>query len=156
MQKKPITFREKVEARYIRKGRGPCWMWEGSLSHGSPALNLRHVLRYIYEWERGPIPPGHTLWRRDHRMPECKKLKYECRHRKCVNPWHVEAVARADGLYRRENNWDGTKTEHTLHYLRTQRGHTSSGKEKHDSDGDSQGDDALDGSDAGEGHGVAQ
>lgn len=130
-------------------------MWEGSLSHGRPAINLRHVLKYIYEWERGPIPPGHTLWRTDHRYPECKDLAYQCRHMLCVNPWHVTPRPRRSGLYMRENNWDGTRTDHTLRYLHTQRGAPRGKKEKHDGDRDSQGDDAVVGSGAGEGHGVA-
>jgi hypothetical protein len=140
--RRPIAFREKVEARYVRKGRGPCWMWEGSLSHGRPALNLRHVLRYIYEWERGPIPMGHTLQRRDHRIPECYELAFQCRHWLCVNPWHVEPIPNRRGIYKREKNWDGTRTDHTLQYLHTQRGN-SRRKEQHDGDGDSQGDDAA-------------
>ena len=117
-------------------------MWEGSLNHGKPAINLRPVLRYIYEWERGPIPGGHTLQRRDHKFPACPDVDWKCRHWECVNPWHVEPVPQRRGLYKRERNWDGTKTDHTLHYLHTQRG-VPRGKDQHDRDRDSQGDDAL-------------
>lgn len=118
-------------------------MWEGSMNHDLPALNLRHVGRHIYEWHRGKIPMGHTLARRDHRFPECADLKYECRHRRCVNPWHVEPIPNRRGIYKREVEWDGTTTEHTLHYLHTQRARTPRRKEQHDHDGDSQGDNAV-------------
>jgi hypothetical protein len=139
LEKIPISYREKVEARYIKKGRGPCWMWEGSLSHGRPAINLRHVLRYIYEWERGPIPAGHTLKRTDHQFPTCLDLAGECRHHLCVNPWHVTPRPNRWGIYPRERNWDGTKTDHTLLYLHTQRASGPHRKEEHDRNGDSQG-----------------
>ena len=154
MRRVPITFREKVEARYVRKGRGPCWIWEGSVSHGRPMLNLRHVTRHIYAWERGPVPPGHTLWRTDHRFPECRDLAFECRHRVCVNPWHLEPRPRRDGLYMRENSSDPTQTDHILRYLHTQRGEPRR-KEEHDHDGDSQGDDAARSGGRDQGHGVA-
>src|SRR5678816_4632299 len=123
-------------------------MWEGSLDHGYPALNLRMVLRHIYQWERGAIPPGHTLRRTDHTV-HCFDVD-QCRHGQCVNPWHVEPIPNRRGLYKRARSWDPTRTDHTLHYLNTQRK-----KGKHDRDRDSQGDDAVRGGGAGEGPGMA-
>lgn len=118
-------------------------MWEGSLMHGLPAINLRHVLRFIYQWERGPIPARHTLSRRDH-SDSCRDVSYKCRHRLCVNPFHVVPVAKASGLYPREREWDGTTTEHTLHYLRKQRARRGPSKKGQNvgNDRDSQGGDA--------------
>lgn len=125
-------------------------MWEGSLHNGRPALNLRYVLRYIYEQERGPIPPGMTLWRTDHRS-DCDMET--CRHLLCVNPYHVRLLPRTNGLYRRPQEWDGTTTDHTLHYLRKQRARK---KEKNGGNGDSQGRDADEGSGTPEGLRVAE
>ena len=143
MDKTPITFREKVEARYVRRGISACWMWEGSLLHGRPALNLRHVIRFIFEWERGPIPPGHTLWRRDHSW-DCRDADGHCRHWLCVNPYHVEPMPRGSGLYRREREWDGSTTEHTTHYLKKQRARRKAESRNDGDDRDSQNLDAAD------------
>jgi hypothetical protein len=112
-------------------------MWEGSLHNGLPALNLRYVTRSIYQWERGPIPPGMTLWRNDHKW-YCRDME-SCRHNECVNPYHFDLLPKSNGLYRRERNWDGTTTEHTLHYLHNER---KKGRQKRGSGGDSQGLDA--------------
>ena len=61
MLRRPITFDEKIDARFTRRAESQCWWWEGSLKEGRPAINLRHVTRYIYEREIAPIPPGMVL-----------------------------------------------------------------------------------------------
>ena len=118
MQKRPITYAEKVYARFVRRGPGGCWIWEGSMHSGRPALNLRQVNRFIYEIERGPIPPGWTLWKQCH-SPQCG-YPWRCRHMRCVNPWHELARPIPRGVYKRERQWDSTSTAHINHYKQQQ------------------------------------
>jgi hypothetical protein len=95
MERIPLSLDEEIDARFVRRGRSECWMWEGDMHSGStPRIRHKNVLRRLYERERGPIPRGWSLWRTDH-SEFCEYGK--CRHRECVNPWHVEAIDRAGG-----------------------------------------------------------
>src|SRR5688572_28171558 len=115
MDRVPISFDEKVDARFTRLNRNACWLWEGSLIHGRPAINLQHVTRYIYEREREQIPAGYSLWRTDHTVG-CQRGK-RCRHWLCVNPWHVELRPIPNGAYQRDIERDITEsTEHVREY----------------------------------------
>jgi hypothetical protein len=115
MQKKPITYAEKIQARYERKHRDLCWMWEGNCDpNGQPRMNLRLVTRYIYEQEFGPIPEGYTLWRKDH-SDECNRKK--CRHHRCVNPYHLQPMRRFFGTHERENKAPDPSSQEWLDYL---------------------------------------
>ncbi len=117
MRRRPISFDEKIDARYVRLSEAECWIWQGSLHEGVPAINLRHVMRYIYERTFGPIPPGMTLRRRDHR-PDCNPTKHACIHLRCVNPHHVIPAPGGRGLYRRAVSWDNTSSEVAAEYKR--------------------------------------
>lgn len=75
---------------------------------------MRHVMRYIFEQEFGPIPEGHTLWRMDH-VDECTR---NCRHMLCVNPYHVQLRARPIGIYQRDTEWDIDDPAKTREYKR--------------------------------------
>ena len=106
MQRKPITYAERVEARYTRRDRDSCWLWEGSLFvDGRPRLNDYPVTRYIFEQEFGPIPRGYVIWRDDH--TETCRPATPCRHIRCVNPHHMRLVKSWSGLYERDNRKKG-------------------------------------------------
>lgn len=143
MDKIPISFAEKVAARYTRKGKGACWPWNGSVgTDRRPQVNLKDVMRYIYEQERGPIPPGMILKRTDHDVT-CERQGL-CSHWLCVNPWHVEPREPSLpnwGLYQRDRSWPVDSTSHAAEYQRRVR---TRRKRKSDGDnGDSQGLDAA-------------
>lgn len=72
-----------------------CWLWQRSLKpngYGLAYVNRRPMQahRVIYERHRGPIPAGMVL---DH-------IASVCRHKHCVNPWHLEAVPQAVNVQR--------------------------------------------------------
>jgi len=128
MLRRPITFDEKVDARFRRRSRSECWWWEGSLKEGRPAINLRHVTRYIYEREIAPIPPGMRLYRTDH-DPDCKPKARKCEHFRCVNPWHLRVGPGQGGIYERDVNHELTDPERAAIYKRRVR-ENSRGKEQ--------------------------
>ncbi len=71
----------------IRFRKHGCWIWVGPVSerdgYGTIKVEgrMRAVHRFVYEMHRGPIPEGLTI---DHL----------CGEQLCVNPSHMEAVAR--------------------------------------------------------------
>lgn len=117
MLRNPITFDEKVNARFTRRAQSQCWWWEGSFKEGRPAINLRHVTRYLYEREVAPIPPGMVLMRADH-TPDCALRKEPCMHYRCVNPWHLRLVPSNGGIYEREVSHDLESTERAAEWKR--------------------------------------
>lgn len=82
-----------------------CIEWTGYLDkdgygvkshHGKP----RPVHRVVYEEAYGPIPDGLVIDHTCHNSDESCPGGTECRHRRCVNPDHLEAVTRAENVRR--------------------------------------------------------
>jgi hypothetical protein len=118
MLRRPLTFDEKVDARFTRRSQSQCWQWEGALKEGRPAINMRHVTRYIYEREIAPIPPGMVLIRTDH-TPACLTEKRRlCEHYRCVNPYHFRLAPSGGGIYERETSHDLRSPERVAEYKR--------------------------------------
>ena len=132
MLRKPITFDEKVDARFTRRSQSQCWWWEGSLQQGRPAINLRHVTRYIYEREIAPIPPGMVLYRTDH-DPTCRPRERQCAHFRCVNPYHLRLVPNRGGVYQREVSHDLESSERSS--IRKRRVRQAQRDREHEGDG---------------------
>lgn len=63
--------------------RGPCWLWQGTISYGSPTFKRngkkRQARRYVYELCIGPIPLEH-------------RVTTTCGEARCVRPEHLEAI----------------------------------------------------------------
>lgn len=123
MIRRPITFDEKVNARFTPRSRSECWWWRGSFKEGRPAINLRHVTRYIYEREVAPIPPGMVLVRTDH-TPFCPRHLEPCEHYRCVNPWHLRLQPSKGGIYQREVEHDLESSDRAAVYKRRVRTNT--------------------------------
>lgn len=81
-----------------------CWRWIGSISakgYGRFGLDGRNRLAYgvAYELFVGPIPSGLTLDHVCHMTGNCAGGN-QCRHRRCVNPAHLQAVTMGINLQR--------------------------------------------------------
>lgn len=80
---------------------GDCWPWTGRIDrHGYGRYHeakLAH--RVVYELLVGPIPDGLQLDHLCHTHSDCKGGP-TCRHRRCVNPIHLEVVTDAENRSR--------------------------------------------------------
>jgi hypothetical protein len=84
---------------------GPCWVWTAAILDGYAAftLNHQHVTGHLFGYRLlvGKVPDGLTL---DHvchtvSIDTCPGGK-ECRHRRCVNPAHLEPVTVLENVMR--------------------------------------------------------
>ncbi len=65
-----------------------CWEWLHAIQvRGYGVLRGRLAHRVIYEAVRGPIPEG-------------LQIDHLCENKRCVNPWHLEAVTLQENLRR--------------------------------------------------------
>ncbi len=97
-----------------------------------PRSTFGGVMRYLYEREVAPIPPGMVLVRTDHR-PECHRMTEMCPHMRCVNPFHVVPRPGRSGLYQREVNYDIASSERSAERKRRVRANRRE-KERRDDD----------------------
>lgn len=109
-----------VAARFMAKVKVPvenpddCWEWTGFVmpsGHGQMKEGLAH--RVAYQVLVGPIPDGLSI---DH---ECHNLALakgqceggtSCKHRRCVNPWHLSAKTEQENNLAGGNNWTEKET----------------------------------------------
>lgn len=91
------------EARIDKSG--DCWLWTGAISTSGYAMlrvggRTLQAHRWYYELTRGPVAGGREL---DHvchsRNLDCAG-GVTCRHRRCVNPDHLEPVAQRENWRR--------------------------------------------------------
>lgn len=88
---------------------GPCWMWTGRPHvSGYAYLNVqgkaKRSNRLAYELLIGPIPDGLVVDHLCHNGDATCPNGYQCRHRLCVNPSHLEAVPNRTNVLRGNNN----------------------------------------------------
>lgn len=88
---------------------GGCWMWRGAIYRNGYGVftvksdkgwtnTLAH--RWAYSHLVGPIPDGMDLDHTCHNSdPSCPN-GYECLHRRCVNPAHLEPVTHRVNMLR--------------------------------------------------------
>lgn len=77
-----------------------CWLWKGHLTPGGYAVwKAVNMHRFSYELFRAPIPDGLEIDHLCHDSSVCK-LKDQCPHRRCVNPWHMAVVTRGENARR--------------------------------------------------------
>ncbi|MFE5301833.1 HNH endonuclease signature motif containing protein [Streptomyces sp. NPDC056632] len=81
-----------------------CWLWSGTLTKdgcGSFRFGLTNAAhRASYLLFVGPIPEGLQVDHVCHNWDETCAGGDTCRHRRCVNPAHLEAVTKRDNVLR--------------------------------------------------------
>lgn len=88
-----------------------CWEYTGPVhfpgygrlgwSTGGRGRASRSVHRLMYEHHRGPIPEGLVLDHLCHNPETCRPEREEdCRHRRCCNPDHLQAVTMRENILR--------------------------------------------------------
>lgn len=90
-----------------------CWIWPGkSPGRGNYArtiVNLRGkyfsfgLARLVYTAHYGPIPEGMDLDHACHSRSECSGGE-SCKHRRCINPFHLEPVTHTENVKRSLKN----------------------------------------------------
>lgn len=87
-----------------------CWEWTGALwsnGYGKPSTKIhgtRLAHRAFYMEHVGPVADGVDVDHRCHNAdPNCVRGP-SCRHRRCVNPAHLEPVSRQTNLTRAINS----------------------------------------------------
>lgn len=95
--------------RVDKGAEGECWHWTGGMlpnGYGrfclAKANGGRTVLahRYSYELAIGPVPPGLDVDHTCHNADAACAGGFNCQHRACVNPSHLEAVTRRTNTLR--------------------------------------------------------
>lgn len=100
----PPTDEERLKAK-IKILVSGCWEWTGSITesgYGRFALHGKTVRahRYVYELLVGPIPEGLQLDHLCHTNDLTCVGGPACRHRRCVNPAHLEPVSHLENMRR--------------------------------------------------------
>jgi hypothetical protein len=87
-----------------------CWRWTASLTaagYGQIALRTATPIvahKWAYLALVGEVPEGETLDHRCHTDDSTCTGGSDCQHRRCVNPAHLEPVARGENV-RRGRRW---------------------------------------------------
>lgn len=93
--------------KYVdQRGPDECWPWTGTLVRGYGVLfylgKVRGAHRIAYELAHGELPLLHIDHLCHNSDPTCPG-KLACRHRRCVNPRHLEQVTQGTNNARGRN-----------------------------------------------------
>jgi len=99
------SLSERLLARSYPLANG-CWEWRGTLTRTNygrikrpgGAIALAH--RVAYELTYGPVPDGFVLDHRCHTEDLTCPGGDDCRHRRCVNPHHLDVVTQRENTLR--------------------------------------------------------
>ena len=103
--------------RYVVADNG-CWHYTGTVDaqgYGRARLGKRFVgaHRLAHVTWLGPIPTSFHVDHTCHNGSGCEGRGVECLHRRCINPWHLEAVTPQENISRSHLH-SGART-HCLH-----------------------------------------
>jgi hypothetical protein len=93
-------------------GRGGCIIWTGGLSkggYGKIRAGGRHTTPHVasYELKVGPVPAGMQIDHTCHNRDTSCQGGTTCLHRRCFNPFHLEATTSHDNTLRSANTPTG-------------------------------------------------
>jgi hypothetical protein len=104
----------RVLARSVPAPIDGCIWWTGAITKGYGRIRVggrsgwqAPVHRVVYEHLRGPVPEGMELDHACHSRSDVCTGGWNCLHRRCVNPDHLEVVTPEENLARR---WSARKT----------------------------------------------
>jgi hypothetical protein len=107
----------RLRAKYqVDPGSG-CWVWHSEIQPGgygrfwfNRASGYAHIASY--ELLVGPIPKGLHLDHLCHTRDLTCDGGWECKHRRCVNPEHLQPVTRLENVRRGHRNNPGVRKTH--------------------------------------------
>jgi len=103
----PVSVADRI-ARSVFITNSGCWSWMLYVKkngYGTIGLSGRtlHVHRASYEAFVGPVPDEMDLDHKCHNEDLSCLGGFECLHRRCANPYHLEPVAHVDNILRGRN-----------------------------------------------------
>ena len=96
-----VALEERFWSKVDRRSEDECWPWKnriGEGGYGRLSVGGRRIMahRVAYELLRGPIPDGLVLDHTCHNRDETCPGGPTCRHRRCVNPSHLDPATRQE------------------------------------------------------------
>jgi len=84
-----------------------CWLWDGQIDRygygrfrGLEDVTERTAHREIYQRVKGTIPPHLKADHECHNRDSTCSGGWTCRHRRCINPDHIEPVTNRENICR--------------------------------------------------------
>lgn len=120
LERQRVAVREQRRLWSAIEVTADCWWWLGSLDPcGYGYLffggRLQGAHRVVYQVIVGAIPDGLTLDHTCHTADVTCEGGCNCRHRRCVNPAHLEPVERAENFRRGYERWLAGHLERCKH-----------------------------------------
>lgn len=118
----PLRLRAFIAQLDTTGGPDACWTWRGHTStdgYGVFGKNSERAHRVAYELMVREIPEGMNVDHTCHNHDESCAGGVGCRHRRCVNPAHLEAVTQRENVLRSRH----TMPHHNAAKTHCRRGH---------------------------------
>lgn len=120
----PLRLRAFIAQVDTTGGIDACWSWRGFIDDEGYGLFCgAGAHRMAYELMGRPIPAGLIIDHRCHNVDTTCPGGTTCRHRRCVNPAHLEAVTRGENVLR---------SQHTMPHQNAAKTHCPNGHEYSD------------------------
>lgn len=118
----PLRIRAFIAQVDTSGGLDACWMWRGHTNpdgYGIFGKGSEGAHRVAYELMVRPVPDGLNVDHQCHNTDTTCPGGTGCRHRRCVNPTHLEAVTQRQNLLRSRH----TRPHHNAAKTHCRQGH---------------------------------